>query len=78
MTSELAQTMALQALAWLIAEDDLRDAFLRKAFLHNLKAFLSVAFLAFFIFYFMNISEVIVSVIDCIRIAQERMKTCID
>jgi hypothetical protein len=28
MTSELAQTMALQALAWLIAEDDLRDAFL--------------------------------------------------
>lgn len=28
MTSELAQTMALQALAWLIAEDDLRDTFL--------------------------------------------------
>ena len=56
----------------------LRDTFLRKAFLHILKAFLSVAFFAFFICYFMNISEVIVSVIDCIRIAQERMKTCID
>ena len=28
MTPDLAQTMALQALAWLIAEEDLKDVFL--------------------------------------------------
>lgn len=28
MTEDRAQTIALQALAWLIAEDDLRDAFM--------------------------------------------------